>query len=61
MGAAITVAGMIARRRVEKRMVINACDESEETSDYAHSVSKPSKNETNECCLLGFGKRLVDE
>ena len=33
MGAANTVAGMRARRRVEKRMIIDVCDESEETSE----------------------------
>ena len=33
MGAAKAVAGMRASSRVEKRMVIGSCDESEETGE----------------------------
>ena len=50
-GAAKVVAGMRASRRVEKRMVIGACDKGvKRLVNYAHSVSKLSRK-----------RNLVDE
>ena len=59
MGAAKAVAGIKASRKVEKRMVIDACDEVKRLAIYAHSVRR-TLEKRKQIYILGFSKRLVD-